>query len=213
MTTIRIHIKGSWSAKDFSEYFSAINHIYSIFSVVNIERNSLRDWENYYEEFDFMFDKMMRSSRRFRHFLAFQRAATPGFVHLIDASNMERSFEMLESSECLQVRQLNFASPGYTDLSGLGKAMEHVKDLILKLIDIRLGSEERRINNEIREEDRKAAALKNLKEQISILKELGYSESEIRAIVATSATPIDNLLAYADRGMITSVTDNTNEKN
>ena len=211
MTTIRINIQGSWTAKDFSEYFSSINHIYSIFAVVNIEKQSAREWEHYLEEFDYMLHKMLHSPRRFRAFLAWQRAATPGFVHLLDASNVERSFEILEQSERLRVCQINFASPGHTDLSGIGKAIEHLKDLILKLIDIRIGSEERRIKNGILEEERKALALKNLKEQISMLKELGYTESEIRAIVATAITPIDNLLSYADRGMITSITEKPNE--
>ena len=77
MKTIRIGIEGNWTAQDFSEYFSALDHIYSVLAIVEIEHDSVRDWEHYVEEFDFMFHTMLRSSRRFRHWLAFQRSAVP----------------------------------------------------------------------------------------------------------------------------------------
>lgn len=212
MKTLRFHIEGTWTAQDFTDYFASMNHVYSVLAIVDIERDSARDWEQYIEEFDFMFHKMMRSSKRLRHWLVFQRSTTPGPLRLLDASNMERSFSVLEDAERLRVRRLHFASPGYTDLSGLGQAMGHVKDIVTKLIDVRVGADERRIKNEILEEDRRSAALRNLREQISILKELGYSEAEIRAIVASSNPAVEKLIQLTNRGMITAVTETNDEQ-
>ena len=211
MKTFRFCIQGSWTAQDFTDYFSALDHLYSVLAIVEIERDSARDWEHYVEEFDLMFHKMLRSSRRFRHWLAFQRSTAPAFHRLLDVEDITRSFGVLESSERLKVRRLEFASPGHTDLSGLGQAMGHVKDIVAKLIDVRVGSEERQIKNEILEEDRKAAALRNLREQISILKELGYTEVEIRAIVASSNPAVEKLVQLTSRGLITSVTERVND--
>jgi hypothetical protein len=211
MTTIRVNIQGTWSAQDFAEYFSALNHIYSILAITEIERDSAQDFEHYIEEFDFMFHKMMRSSRRFRHWLAFQRSTAPGLHRLLDASNVSGSFEVLEGSERLHVKRLEFASPGHTDLSGLGTAMGHVKDIVIKLIDVCVGRKERNINNNILEEDHKAAVMRNLREQISILKELGYSEAEIRTIVASANPAIEKLIQLTNRGLITAVTERAND--
>ncbi len=212
MTTVRFHINGNWTAQDFTEYFASLNHIYSVLAVVEIERESAREWERHLEDFDFMLHKMMRTSKRFRHWLTFQRSLTPGPLHLLDASDLERSFAVLESGERLQVRRLQFASPGNTDLSGLGQAMGHVKDIVIKLIDVQVCSNERKIKNEILEEERRSAALRNLREQIAILKDLGYSESEVRAIVASSNPAIEKLLSLINRGLLTGVSDTNDQE-
>ena len=206
MTTIRVNIQGTWTAQDFAEYFSALNHIYSILAITEIERDS-----DYIEEFDFIFHKMMRSRRRFRHWLAFQRSTAPGLYRLLDASNVGGSFEVLEGAERLRVKRLEFASPGHTDLSGLGTAMGHFKDIVIKLIDVCFGRKERNIKNNILEEDLKAAVMRNIREQISILKDLGYSEAEIRTIVASANPSIEKLIELTNRGLITSVSENSND--
>ncbi|MDE1943591.1 MAG: hypothetical protein KGI47_10685 [Betaproteobacteria bacterium] len=211
MKTLRFSIQGTWTAQDFTDYFFALDYIYSVLAIVEIEQDSFRDWERRFEEFDLMFYKMLGPSRRFRHWLAYQRTAAPGFHQLLDTSDVPRSFLVLESSERLRVRGLEFASPGHTDLSGLGKAMEQVKDIVTKLIDIHVGSDERRTRNEILEEDRKAAALRNLREYISILKDLGYTEVEIREIVASSNPAMDKLVQLTNRGVITSVTERVDD--
>lgn len=212
MKTLRFHIDGTWTAQDFVDYFVSMNYIYSVLAVVDIERDSASEWEHHLEEFDFMFHKMMPSSRKFRHWLAFQRSVAPGPLHLLDASNLDRSFTVLEDSERLQVRRLQFASPGHTDLSGLGQAMGHVKDIVSKLIDVRVNAEERKIRNEILEEERHSAALRNLREQISILKELGYSEAEVRAIVASLDPAVEKLVQLTNRRMLTAVTETNDQE-
>lgn len=212
MKTLRFHIDGAWSAQDFADYFASVNYVYSVLAVVNIERDSAREWEHHLEEFDFMFHKMLSSSKMFRHWLAFQRSVTPGPLHLLDATNLDRSFTVIEDSERLKVRRLQFASPGHTDLSGIGQAMGHVKDIVSKLIDIRVNSKERKLNNEILEEECRSAALRNLREQISILKELGYTEAEVRAIVASSNPSLEKLSQFANCGMLTAITETNDQE-
>jgi hypothetical protein len=39
---LRIEIAGRWSAKDFSEFYEAIDELYSLFAVVSVEQDSAK---------------------------------------------------------------------------------------------------------------------------------------------------------------------------
>ena len=121
----------------------------------------------------------------------------------IDISRFRDASELLENSEKLKVRRCEYASPGATDFTGIGQALGHLKDLILKCIDARLTRNERNIKNEILEHERDSAALKNLQARLSILKELGYSRSQIRKILMEASPALAKLESLAQHGLIT----------
>ncbi len=102
------------------------------------------------------------------------------------------------------VRCCTYASPGVTDFTGLGQALGHLKDVIIKLIDVKTASRERNIRNQILEEELQATALRSVREKIAILKELGYTEADLRSIVAALSPSVLTLEKFVDRGMITS---------
>jgi hypothetical protein len=201
--SLHIEIDGLWSADDFARMFTSANDIYGVFALVYIERSSVNEIERDFRDFEEYY--LRRSSRRLRgRFPLPQSMYGLGLTKLIDASNLARSFEALEGSERLMVRRCTYASPGVTDFTGLGQALGHLKDVIVKLIDVKAASREREIKNQILEEDLNAAALKNMREKIALLKELGYTKADVRSIVAALNPSVLTLENFVDRGMITS---------
>lgn len=51
----------------------------------------------------------------------------------------------------LSVPRISYASPGLSDLAGVAKALKHVKDLLLGLVDRGIQTRQRRLENEARE--------------------------------------------------------------
>jgi hypothetical protein len=204
--SLRIEIDGSWSAEDFARMFASVNDIYSVFALVKVERDSAEEMERYFREFEEYYPfPLRRLPRRLRGRFALQQSMFGvSLTKLIDGANLARSFESLENDERLMVRRCTYASPGVTDFTGLGQALGHLKDVIIKLIDVKTASRERNIRNQILEEELQAAALKNVREKIAILKELGYTEADLRSTVAALSPSVLTLEKFVDRGMIMS---------
>ena len=133
-----------------------------------------------------------------------ERQSLTGFGYSpIDISRFRDASELLDNNEKLKVRRCEYASPGVTDFTGIGQALGHLKDLILKCIDARITRNERNIKNQILEHERDSAALRNVQERLSILKELGYSHSQIRKILMEASPALANLESLAQHGLIT----------
>ena len=200
---LRIEIAGVWTAKDFANFYKSINDIYSIFVVILIEIESAKDFNMQYIQFLTHESSHGRIDRKMYYELL-ERQRYTGFGYgPIDISRFRDASELLENSEKLKVRRCEYASPGATDFTGIGQALGHLKDLILKCIDARLTRNERNIKNEILEHERDSAALKNLQARLSILKELGYSRSQIRKILMEASPALAKLESLAQHGLIT----------
>ena len=59
----------------------------------------------------------------------------PGFPGrlppVLDEAQLSRLSQLLEPEERLKVRCISYASPGATDLAGIGTVIGHIKDFIL----------------------------------------------------------------------------------
>lgn len=208
---LRVNIDGRWSAKDFADFYESVDTLYSLFSLIEIEKESVYEFERFYQEFFHFYPPGLSSPRRFRHFLGIQRGM-PAVGNLpIDPFKFKDASALLEAHERLSVRRCEYASPGVTDFSGIGQALGHVKDVVLKCIDVWVGRRERQLKNELLEHQRDAEALKNVRERLSVLKELGYSDSHCRQILAEVSPAVAKLEALAQRGQITNAFDIEND--
>ena len=207
---LRIEIAGRWSAKDFSEFYESIDALYSLFAVVFIEQESAREFERFYRDF-LEFYPGPKMPRRYRYFLGMQQVLGGGVRTQIDASKFRDASALLEANERLTVRRCEYASLGLTDLAGIGEALGHVKEIIIKCIDVFVTRKERQLKNNILEQEVEAAALKNVREKISILKELGYSDTQCRQILAEVSPAVAKLEALAQRGLITNAVNTEND--
>lgn len=100
----------------------------------------------------------------------------------------------------LRVIRIQYASPGVQDLAGIGVIVGHIKDLVLRLIDLAASGEERRLKN-------KRLELDNLREQVQLAKELGYTNKEIRNLLGWAKKRQRVIYDLIEDGKIRSVTE------
>ena len=201
---LQVRIEGEWSALDFSEYFSAMNQAYGVLALVEIERRSARDMERFYRDAFEFGPKEFRYARRFMFLRGMQGPGYPGaaFGALLDPTAYKDPGALLDADERLVVRRCNYASPGATDFTGLGQALGHVKDIVLKCIDVCSNRRERNLKNDILEQQRDAEVLKNVKERLLILKSLGYTDTQCRQVLAEVSPAVAKLESLANRCLV-----------
>jgi hypothetical protein len=205
---LRINVAGRWTARDFADFYESIDTLYCVFAVVSIEVDSARELDGYYREF-FDFYPGPKSSRRYRYLLGSGRGGPGGHAPLDPA--IFRNAAFLDPDERIGVRRCEYASPGVTDFTGIGQALGHLKDLVLKCIDVRVSQDERALRNQILEHERDAAALKNVRERLAILRDLGYADSQCRQILAETSPAVAKLESLAQRGLITDASNVEND--
>lgn len=156
---MRIRIEGRWTVNDYSILFGAIDRFYLFFSLVRIADFALSSSANMSDEIiddDSLFD----------------------FEGLIDIH------ESLASGDGLFVKRISYASPGSIDLVGVGQLIGHLKDLLIKIIEIFTLHGERRARVKLMELDIEIRRLQLLREQQAFLKESGMSDVKISRAVA-----------------------------
>jgi hypothetical protein len=203
MKRIRVKIDGEWSVEDFAQFFSSTGYLYAIFAAVDLETELKPKLDPYFDLPHFLsYAGALPSSarRRFAHALV---RAQAGSISLASPEFLKAPASSLMPDEYLKVRRCFYASPGGIDLVGIGQAVGHVKDLILKMVDLKTTGADRELKTQILEQDLKAAGLKNLRDEIGILKELGYAESDIRRMIAASRPAVGSLANLADQGQLT----------
>lgn len=201
---LHVQIEGDWSALDFADYFAALNHTHNVFALVEVERRSAREMERFYRDAFEFGPKEFRYAPRFMFLRGVHGLGYPGgtFGGLLDPSAYRDPAALLEPDERLSVRRCHYASPGATDFTGLGQALGHVKDIILKCVDVCTTRRERNLKNDILEQQRDGEVLKNVKERLSILKSLGYTDSQCRQVLAEVSPAVAKLEDLARRGLV-----------
>ncbi len=119
----------------------------------------------------------------------------------------------------LEVCQIQYSSPGFTDLAGVGTVVGHVKDFLFRLIDYRVHSRRRSLeddhlaaqNTKIQLEN-EAIRLKNAQLQmenarqfLELAKANGFSEDEIQKLMQPVTGVQETLVRLVSDGRIESV--------
>ncbi len=119
----------------------------------------------------------------------------------------------------LEVCQIHYSSPGFTDLGGMGTVIGHIKDFILRLIDYRVQSRRRvleddqiAVENAKKNLENEAIMLKNVQLRIEnarqfleLAKNNGYSEEEIKKLIPPVIQVQETLVRLVSDGRIQSV--------
>ncbi len=114
--------------------------------------------------------------------------------------------ERIEVEQPLSVSSIQYASPGFTDVTGVGQVLGHVKDLITKLLEMRASRDERKLRNRLLEQQVEEAKLKNIEKKIDLLKKMGYSDTACQILIGEVAPSIMFLEEAVSSGLITNVT-------
>jgi hypothetical protein len=131
------------------------------------------------------------------------------------AEHIKKQFPHAE----LEVCQIHYSSPGFTDLAGMGTVIGHIKDFLLRLIDYRLSSRRR-----ILEEDQMAAEntkknleneaimlknvqlrLENARQFLELAKANGFTEEEIKKLIPPIDQAQETLVRLVSEGRIQTV--------
>jgi hypothetical protein len=166
---LRLNVGGKWSARQVSRGIAAIDDLYNLRLLLQLV----------YEDVPEIVRKNLSRHGRFPDpFLEF-----PYWRLGFQGIQPDKVLRLVEPSERLMARRLDYASPGMFDLAGLGAIVGHIKDGMMRLVDIYVSRPQRKNENEERGLKNDALRIQNAREFISLAKELGYSEQEIRQLV------------------------------
>jgi len=182
---LRLEIDGRWSAEDLGQALVSVSDLYNLRLLLELLREGQREWESLYEE--------MRHFPPFRHrwrkffpywrVLPWAQGFPGGLPPALDEAQLSRLSQLLEPEERLEVRRISYASPGATDLAGIGTVIGHIKDFILKLIERRDSKRRRQLDEERAALENDRIRLENARILVALARELGYSEAELRRLI------------------------------
>lgn len=182
---LRLEIDGRWSAEDLGQALVSVSDLYDLRLFLELLREDQREWERFYDELMHFPPFRHRWRKRFPYWGAVPWA--PGFPGalppVLDEAQLSRLSQLLEPDERLEVRRISYASPGATDLAGIGTVIGHIKDFILKLIERRNSKRQRQLDEERAALENDRIRLENARNFVALTRDLGYPETDLRRLV------------------------------
>jgi hypothetical protein len=183
---VRLELEGPWSAYEFGQTLLSISDLYNLRLFLEILREDQRDWESFCEEIMHFPPFRHRWRKRLPYWSSIPW--TPGFsaapLPVLDDAQLSRLWKLLDPEERLEVRRINYGSPGVADLAGIGTVIGHIKDFIVKLIERGDSRKQRELNEERAALENDRIRLENARSFVALARDLGYTESEVRRLVA-----------------------------
>ena len=180
---LRINIDGNWKASDFVNLFDSLSMLYELFfelskidyldvqmnkryPISQINRDIMNINGSLYKKLNFedTFKNNEIFANKDKIRILFLR------THKTDKSDLE-------------IKQISYASPGFSDVIGFGKIIENMMDLIKHYIP----NKNEKLQNENLELD-------IIEKKINILKSIGYSEKEIKKFIDIRNNTMSNLI-------------------
>lgn len=164
---LHLDLSSSWTAEELGQALVAISGLYDL-------RSYLADVKRAHIPMQFGI-LSLREPRS-----ALSRVSLP--PPTIDKVSLSRWKGTLPEEAKLQLKRIQYASPGTVDLVGLGAIVGHIKEFVQDLINRYGAKRQRALQEEKVEIDNQSARLKNAKDFVGILKELGSSDFERRSV-------------------------------
>jgi hypothetical protein len=124
---------------------------------------------------------------------------------LIDTSNPTSTSCILPDEYALSVVKIQYGSPGVKDLAGWGEVVGHLKDFLLKLIDLATSHRRRTLEDDKLEEEIRRKRIENAGALVNLAKDLGYTKAQTQKLVDFVYQAQEPLLSLAEEGKIHSV--------
>lgn len=175
-TVLRIELNEDWYAPEMGTFLLHLNDLYRLYLGLEVIQADERA-RNYFRD--------MKANNEQRLSLS---------KGLVNISHKAQRFNHL------RIIRIQYASPGVQDLAGIGVIVGHIKDLVLRLIDLAASKEERKLKN-------RRLELDNLREQIQIAKEVGYTDKEIKNLLGWAKKRQKTIYDLIEDSKIQSVTE------
>lgn len=197
---LRLELDGSWSADELGQALVDLSDLYDLRLFLEQLNQDHRDWERFYKELlHFHPFRHLWKRRLSRWGPLFWAPGYGGLPPALDEGRLSRLRRLFEPEERLQVRRINYASPGFSDLAGIGAVIGHVKEFILKLIERRDVRRKRQLDEERVALENDQLRIENARKYVALARDLGYSETEIRFLVAHVDRKQDTLLRLIEQ--------------
>jgi hypothetical protein len=170
LSSFRIEIDGSWTARDMYREIEAITFFHDAFYLVGklYEVNNLRNSKELSE------DELYAADKKYLDIV--EALAQPQIpVRLVG--------EFAGSDSELKVRRIEYGSPGFQDFLGVGKIVRELLRFIRDMFQIKHEIEKQKLDNEKRQEQIRKMKIKNLGSILKILKDNGVGVEQRRAIL------------------------------
>lgn len=105
----------------------------------------------------------------------------------------------------LEVCQIHYSSPGFTDLGGIGTVIGHLKDFLLRLIDYRVQARRRNLEDETIMLKNVQLRIENARQFLELAKNNGYTEEEIKKLIPPVVQAQETLVRLVSDGRIQAV--------
>jgi hypothetical protein len=191
--TLRVKIDGEWLATDFERFFRLIDELYAL--AIGVDIDGQGTW------FDALIQSRMRQRKnpdegvdRWLGLYEKQYGRTPN-PYLKQKRHLD-----------LDVLRVEFGSPGFADFLGFGVAIGHMKDIIVKIIDLATTREQRALDTVGKRLDLQAKQIQNAREFVQLVSEArgaDLDEGKLRELVIRTDVLQGELLPFVERGQLT----------
>jgi hypothetical protein len=172
---LRVEIEGAWAAYEISSLLSDLSRFYDIPRARDLPPTEAREGGMWWSE-----------------------------LSRVSASDISPPPPGLPGMTLVVVR-IDYASPGFIDVAGVGKAVEQVRLFLQYLIDLAVNRSLRQLEVESREQDIIAKRLANAERLIGIAADLGLTPDERRALLIEVDDRQQRILDAVDGGRLTAV--------
>lgn len=177
---LRIQLDESWSTSDFSNLFESITILNNIFiEIETIELlgyrmlNIMEDESHNYINLNGELYKKLHFSDTYENSNIFSNK---------ELLNINLFKPLMFKSNELKIKEIKYASPGWSDLVGLGKIMEN----IFELIKFYIPNKNQKLQNDITELD-------ILEKKLAIMDKYGFKDKDNKRIIDLRNNSIRNL--------------------
>lgn len=176
--TLRISVDGKWTADDMAQSFAAIRDLYLMRLAIEALSEQAIEVDAYLR---MKFPPQYRLRRAMNLFVM---SGMAGWIETppLDTDRLTRLCDVLAPGRQLQVKRVEYASPGIKDLVGVGAVVGHIKDFIVFLVEHYRSREARQLDNEERRLGNDALRLNNARQFIGMSRELDLTPAEMRRL-------------------------------
>jgi hypothetical protein len=180
---IRLEIDGRWSVSEMSRSLAHLEDLYNLRLILETMQDEWRDWEKF--NMEFMHFPPFRKSFKRRMMSPFPFVypflQTP--VIPLAPDELSKLSRMVFPNEQFEVRKIEYGSPGFKDLAGVGEITGHLKDFLVVLLDRWLNRKQRKLQDDEREIRNEGLRIENARQFVQLAKDAGYSEQDLRGLI------------------------------
>ena len=176
---IRIEIEGEWSVYELGVFLGDLALLFVIRFALDLGRRGVSD-----------FLSSLRRPDRY------------------DPWPFSRRWSLTRPDEQLTVLRVQYGSPGFVDLLGIGKIVEQLRLFVEKLIDLRATRLRRGLENEAMRQEIKGKMIENARDFVRLAEEardLGLSDYEIKYLVELTEGAQERLFRQIAQGNVAAI--------